>query len=52
MTDQPTPKDRPTYLVTLRAEPDIDGIRNLRLALKFLLRRFHLRCIAVEERRS
>jgi hypothetical protein len=40
--------DRPTYKVILRAEPGVDAIRSLRLALKFLLRRFHLRCLSVE----
>jgi hypothetical protein len=37
--------ERPIFLVRLRPEKDIDGVRSLRLALKFLLRRFHLRCV-------
>jgi hypothetical protein len=41
-------EQRPIFLVRLRPEKDIDGVRNLRLALKFLLRRFHLRCVSVE----
>ena len=38
---------RETYIVTLRSEPGIDGIRALRVALKVLLRRFGLRCISI-----
>jgi hypothetical protein len=43
---------RPTFTLRLRAEKNVDGVRSLRLALKFLLRRFHLRCVScvVEER--
>jgi hypothetical protein len=35
-------------LRVLNPEPD-DGIRRLRMALKLLLRRFGLRCIAIEQ---
>jgi hypothetical protein len=42
-------EQRPIFLVRLRPEKDIDGVRSLRLALKFLLRRFHLRCVSVEQ---
>jgi hypothetical protein len=41
--------DRPTFTITLRAEKGTNGIRNLRLALKFLLRRFYLRAVEVRE---
>jgi hypothetical protein len=41
--------DRPTYKVILRAEPGVDAVRNLRLALKFLLRRFGMRAISVSD---
>jgi hypothetical protein len=44
------PEKRPTFVLTLRAAPGIDSIRALRWALKFLWRRFGLRCVSVEER--
>jgi hypothetical protein len=40
---------RPCYVLTLRAEPNIDAIRMLRLALKVLLRRFGLKAITLHE---
>jgi hypothetical protein len=46
------PEQRPTFLVRLRAEPNTDGVRDLRLALKFILRRFHLRAIETREERA
>jgi hypothetical protein len=46
------PEKRSTFLVTLRAAPGVDSIRALRWALKFLWRRFGLRCVSVEEERS
>jgi hypothetical protein len=50
----PTPikpaAERPTFTITLRAEPNVeDAIRALRAALKSLLRRHGLRAIAVRE---
>jgi hypothetical protein len=42
-------KNRPTYVIQLRAEPRVDGIRALRHALKRLLRDYGLRAISVEE---
>jgi hypothetical protein len=38
-----------TFVLTLVAKPGTDSIRSLRGALKVLLRRFQLRCTAVEE---
>ena len=40
---------RPIFIVRLRPQPGIDGIRALRLALKVLLRRFGLKAIEVKE---
>jgi hypothetical protein len=37
-------------VLTLVAKPGSDGIRGLRALLKLALRRFHLRCISVEEK--
>ena len=47
----PRAKERPTFTVVLRPEPGVEPIRALRFALKFLLRRFKLRAIQVEENR-
>jgi hypothetical protein len=42
--------DRPTFIVRLRPEPDVDNAtRALRAALKALLRRYGLRAISIEE---
>jgi hypothetical protein len=41
--------ERPIYRVTLRPEPNVDGIRALRAMLKAALRRFGLRAIHVME---
>jgi hypothetical protein len=41
--------ERPVYRLLLRPEPGYDGDRALRQALKALLRRFKLRCVAVEQ---
>jgi hypothetical protein len=43
------PKERPTYRITLRPGPNVDGVRTLRRALKTLGRRFGLTAISVEE---
>jgi hypothetical protein len=41
---------RPTYLLRLQPEPDVDDpVRVLRGALKYLLRRHGLRCINARE---
>jgi hypothetical protein len=42
-------RDRPTFTLVLRAEPNIDAIRALRALLKVALRRFGLRVIAAHE---
>lgn len=42
-------KDRPTYTVTLRAEPNVNGILALRRLLKIASRQLGLRCIAAHE---
>jgi hypothetical protein len=40
---------RPVYTIVIRAEKGVaDPLRNLRLALKFLLRRFQFRCVSIE----
>jgi hypothetical protein len=44
------PEKRSTFVLTLQAAPGVDSIRVLRWALKFLLRRFGLRCVSIEER--
>jgi hypothetical protein len=41
------PSNRPTYVLTLRPEPGVDGLRALRRALKVLLRTFGLRCVTI-----
>jgi hypothetical protein len=38
-----------TFIMTLRSEPGVDGIRMLRALLKLAWRRFGLRCIAARE---
>ena len=40
---------RPIFVVRLRAEQGIDGIRALRAVLKSLLRRHGLRCLSARE---
>jgi hypothetical protein len=41
-------KQRPTYRVLLRPEPNIDGERALKALLKFALRRLGLRGTSIE----
>jgi hypothetical protein len=41
--------ERPTYVIRLRPQPQVDAIRALRGALKILLRRFGLKAIEVKE---
>jgi hypothetical protein len=50
VTRRARPEKQPTFVLTLRPAPGVDPVRMLRLALKFLWRRFGLRCISVEER--
>jgi hypothetical protein len=42
------PVERPVFVVRLRADPEIDGIKALRLALKILWRRFGLKCLSAQ----
>ena len=41
--------ERPVFVLALRPEPRVDGIRALRGALKVLKRRFGLRAVTVRE---
>jgi hypothetical protein len=43
------PEQRPTFVLTLRPEPGVDGTRALRRFLKVALRSFRLRCISANE---
>ena len=40
---------RPVYMIRLRPEPHVDGIRALRATLKILGRRFGLKALEVRE---
>jgi hypothetical protein len=51
-TDYMKPNDRPTYVVVLRPEPNIDGSRALRAALKFMLRKYGLRVVRMREEQA
>ena len=42
--------NRPTFIVALRPEPNVDGVRALRFALKVLKRRFGLQALSVFEK--
>lgn len=42
-------KERPLFIVTLRPELGVNGIRALRAFLKTSLRRFGLRCITISQ---
>lgn len=44
--------ERPTYVVVLRPDPRVDGIRALRGALKVLGRRFGLRVVTISEQHA
>jgi hypothetical protein len=48
----PSKPERPTFTVTLRAEPGVNPILALRSLLKIALRRFGLRCVAAHEDRN
>lgn len=37
------------FVIKLRPSPEVDSIHALRAVLKFLLRRFGLHCISIEE---
>jgi hypothetical protein len=41
--------ERPTFIVHLRPEPQVDDIRALRQLLKVALRRFGLKAISIRE---
>jgi hypothetical protein len=43
-----TRQPRPTFTLTLRPEPRVDGIRALRRGLKALLRIYGLRCLTIQ----
>jgi hypothetical protein len=44
-----TIKSKPEFVLVLRPLPGVDGIRALRAALKFLLRRFGLCVVEIRE---
>jgi hypothetical protein len=44
--------ERPTYVVRLRPETGVDGVRALRTLLKIALRRLGLRAIDAQEETS
>jgi hypothetical protein len=41
--------ERPVFMLALRPEPHVDGIKALRAALKVLGRRFGLHCVSLQE---
>ncbi len=43
---------RTIWIITVTAIPGFDEIRALRWALKSMLRRYGLRCLSIEERKS
>jgi hypothetical protein len=43
---------RPIYCLRLQPGPGVDGVRALRNALKFLLRRWGLRVISIDEEKE
>jgi hypothetical protein len=43
----PSKTERPTFVIVLRPEPGIDGVRALRAALKTLLRSHGLRAVRI-----
>jgi hypothetical protein len=47
MTNVPA-RERPIFIIRLRPEPGVDPIRNLRHALKHLLRAYGMRAIAID----
>jgi hypothetical protein len=45
----PSSADRPTFVLRLRPEPNVDAVHALRAVLKSLLRQHGMRCLAVSE---
>ena len=45
-------QSRPIFVIALRPEPRVDGIRALRAGLKPLKRRYGLRCVTIREARK
>ena len=43
---------RPIFVIALRPEPRVDGIRALRAGLKLLKRRYGLRCVTIRQARK
>lgn len=43
------PSTRPIYVLRLRPERGVDAVRARRFVLKYLLRRFGMRAVSVEE---
>jgi hypothetical protein len=41
--------DRPIFVMTLRAEPNVDPIKSLRAVLKVLLRGYGMKCLSVNQ---
>jgi hypothetical protein len=48
-TTKTSAKERPTFVLELRPEPDVDPVLALRALLKATLRRYGLRATAVSE---
>jgi hypothetical protein len=44
--------ERPIFVLRLQPGPGVDGVRALRVALKFLLRRWGLRVISIDEEKN
>ena len=51
-TDSTVKKVGATFTIVLQAEPHIDAIRNLRVALKVLKRRYGLRVVTIRQSRN
>jgi hypothetical protein len=45
-------KERPVFILEVRAEPGVDAIRALRWLLKSMRRRFGLRCVSARQENS
>jgi hypothetical protein len=48
-TDDTEVSDRPTFVLVMRPEKGIDGLRATKALLKFALRKFGLRVVAIRE---
>ena len=44
--------NHPVYIVHLKPEPKVDGIRALKAGLKTLLRRYGLWCVTIKKARK